>query len=142
MSDCSMAAMKPKMPPKTCGTCDSFVLAKGCDHLGICSEVYFEDEYGNDAFAAVRDTRACDNPSLYKPRMADCDDCPERIPEDGCRVKARCYDLQEAVREMYRALTFCSGGCAEGRPMLDDGCSVCSGSLLSRLGALGVSLDD
>lgn len=100
MSDCSTQAMRPKEPPKTCGTCDKFVLAKGCDHLGICSEIYFEDEYGNDAFAAVRDTRACDNPSLYKPRMADCDSCPERIPEDACGVKARCYDLQEAVRDM------------------------------------------
>lgn len=54
----------------------------------------------------------------------------------------RCQQLEQVVREMYGALTFCTGGCAGGCPMLDDGCSVDSGALRSKLETLGVSLDD
>ncbi len=80
--------------PRTCGTCDNFVRAKGSDHLGICSEIYFEDECADYAFAAVLDTRFCDNPSLYKPStdmqggtLTIRDDCgaPEAIECDGMR---------------------------------------------------------
>lgn len=149
MSDCSMAAMKPKMPPKTCGTCDSFVLAKGCDHLGICSEVYFEDEYGNDAFAAVRDTRACDNPSLYKPRMVDCESCPERIPEDACRVKARCYDLEQRCRQLEQAARDMCRDFKQAERLVFSGFTSAALNLISEaskdyqhdLEALGVSVD-
>lgn len=59
------------MSEKTCGNCAHFVKAEGCDSLGICSEIYFEDDYGNDVFAAVRNERLCDNPSLFKPKSAD-----------------------------------------------------------------------
>lgn len=151
MSDCSTESMKPKEPPKTCGTCGNFARAKGSDHLGICSEIYFEDEYGNDAFAAVLDTRVCDNPSLYKPRMTDCDSCPERLPEDACKVKAHCYDLQERCQQLEQvardALAVISMACSltNGDPEMrcvNLNCKEAHKSLRSRLEALGVSVDE
>ena len=49
---------------------------------------------------------------------------------------------QQVARDMHSALNHCSSGCSDGCPMLDDGCTVSSGELRSRLEALGVNLGD
>lgn len=66
-------------------------------------------------------------------------DCPERCT---LRKEKRVRELEQVARVMYSALIYCSNGCSEGCPMLDDGCIVSSGELQSRLEVLGVSVDD
>lgn len=78
---------------------------------------------------------------------SDCGTCCENVPDHQdcmmpCFVPSRAVMLAEVARDMHSALNYCSSGCSEGCPMLDDGCTVSSGELRSRLEALGVSVDD
>lgn len=88
------------MSEKTCGNCDKFVRAKGCEHLGICSEIYFENEYGDDAFAAVRDTRQCDNQSLFKLRTDTLEQRYEKLEQVAKSLCSLSSNLLESMADI------------------------------------------
>ena len=138
MSDCSTNAMKPKEPPKTCGNCGKCVAIVGhCDDNNDRVDLY---------------DQSCEN---WTPRTDDleptCDACPERLPEDGCKVKAHCYDLQQrcqqleqVARDMFnhmQGLDDILRKNAHDEYMRTDGKAVI-GDIADRLEALGVTAED
>lgn len=128
MSDCSSEAMKPKMPPKT------------CERPGM----YRRRAEGT----TPEDTAAPNRPYVSESRT--CDACSERIMEDGCKVKARCYDLGQRCQQLeqvskelfdaYRRLLACYRG-AVGLFNARDNATP-AGKFRERLESLGVIVDD
>ena len=119
MSDCSA---KEGEQHRTCGACEELYMAPRCNRFGhvMLDE---NDEPDDDG------TTFADYCSLWRPRTDP-------------TLEQRCQLLEQLARDMHSALNYCSSGCLAGCPMLDDGCTVSSGELRSRLEALGVSLGD
>lgn len=137
MSDCSTNAMKPKMPPKTCGT---------CQHQRYC-HMPAESRFA-EACARFRPEGEPTVPK-YAPISETCDACPERIMEDGCKVKARCYDLEQRCQQLeqvtkelfdaYRRLLACYRGAVGIFNAQENATSA--GKFRERLESVGVSVD-
>ncbi len=152
MSDCSTNSMKPKEPPKTCGTCFYGMPRKyghwrGNDLICLRHAVSTSSER--------RHVTECGwgiaGPRGWRAKKPTCDDCPERLPEDACKVKAHCYDLQDRCQQLEQvardALAVISMACSltNGDPEMrcvNLNCKEAHKSLRSRLEVLGVSVDD
>lgn len=117
MSDCNAKGGRHR----TCGACGELYMAFRCNRFGHVM-LDSNDEPDDDG------TTYADYCALWSPRTEP-------------TIDERCRRLEQLARDLYAALSYCSNGCSEGCPMLDDGCTVSSGELRSRLEALGVSLD-
>lgn len=162
MSDCSTNSMKPKEPPKTCGTCFYGMPRKyghwrGNDLICLRHAVSTSSER--------RHVTECGwgiaGPRGWRAKEPACDACPERLPEDACKVKARCYDLGERCEKLEQVAKVLNNLCDSLMEAVsnvateDDGAARCSAALGAVNGAgqaisyvdevlkrLGVSVDD
>lgn len=162
MSDCSTAAMKPKMPPKTCGTCGRWTeiplsgedIEEG-ERIGVCQCCWMADlsRESRPLFGGLEPGDCFCNGEFWTPLAddlePDCDACPERIMEDGRKVKARCYDLGQRCQQLeqvtkelfdaYRRLLACYRG-AVGLFNAQENATP-AGKFREQLEAMGVSVD-
>lgn len=147
MSDCSTNAMKPKMPPKTCGTCDWFAPEPDRPCSGACMGSYDSD------LCAYRLT----NVHVREYRYPWC--AGWRTKESNA-LEQRCQQLEQKYETVLKAMVECEEQRQQleqvALDMLDDMAFpiewVCDGEMRNRientigfhkhrLEALGVSVD-
>lgn len=147
MSDCSMNAMKPKEPPKTCGTCYWMMMQPGHGECGACGnpECGLErlpEAYGNGYYQYTTVDGDCEC-AFWTPRTDDLEQrCQqlERKYEMAFKAMVECeeqhYQLEQVARDMWRYMNgVLNHNFAYTLPTDTD-------NFRNRLEELGVSVDD
>lgn len=123
MSDCSTQAMKPKEPPRTCGTC-FYSTPRKYGHWTTNDLICLRHAISTNS--ERHHTTACGwgiaGPCGWRPKEPDA-------------VEQRCQQLEQVAREMYDWADGVVNRCYTVVPGRVDG-------FRARLEALGVSLDD
>lgn len=156
--------MKPKEPPRVCGTCGGWIEIPLMDEdievgerISVCQCCWMVDmsRESRPLFGGLEPGDCFCDGKFWTSRTDDpnpgCDDCPERLPEDACKVKARCYDLQERCQQLeqvaldifkhMQGLDDILRKNAHDEYMRTVGKAVI-GDIADRLEALGVDTDD